>query len=83
VVGFSVDPARDEETAVLIARSRKPDLHLVSVVGYGEDVVATARRLWQRAQLTEDVAVVMLGSPSVPEGAEVERAVNIQLHPAR
>jgi hypothetical protein len=48
-------------------------------VGYGEDVVATARRLWQRAQLTEVVAVVMLGSPSVPEGAEVERAVNIHL----
>jgi hypothetical protein len=41
--------------------------------------VATARRLWQRPQLIEDVAVVMFGSPSVPEGAEVELAVNIHL----
>src|ERR1041385_6029099 len=55
--GYSVDPARDEETAGVIALRQPPDLLLVSLAGDGAEAVATAQRIRQRAQLTEDVAV--------------------------
>jgi CheY-like chemotaxis protein len=77
--GYSVDPARDEETAVVIALRQPPDLLLVSLAGDGAEAVATAQRIRQRAQLTEDVAVVIFCSPTVAEGAEVELAGNVHL----
>lgn len=77
--GYSVDTARNEEAAVMVTRSRKPDLLLISFGSHGDEVVTTAQRVRQRSHLTEDVAVVIFGSLTVPEGAEVKLAGNIYL----
>jgi CheY-like chemotaxis protein len=50
--GCRVDPARGEEDAVLRARREYPNLILVSLGGPATEVIATASRIRERAQLT-------------------------------
>ena len=47
--GYRVDPARDEEDAVVGARRQRPALILVSLNGENRDVTTTAIRIRQRA----------------------------------
>jgi len=77
--GYRVDPARDEEDAVARAGRESPRLILVSLPGPEADVIATAGRIRRRAELSEDVPIVIFCSPTVAEGAEVEIANNIHL----
>ena len=69
--GYRVDPARDEEDAVRRARRQHPDLILVSLGGPHVVVIATARRMRERAELNEAVPVVIFCMETVAEGAEV------------
>lgn len=69
---YRVDPARNEEDAVVTARRDPPDLILVSLGGPASVVVATAGRIRDRAGLSEEVPVVVFGLDTVDEGAEVE-----------
>ncbi len=75
--GYRVDPARNEEDAVARAQRQRPDLILVSLGGPEFDVIATARRIRERAGLTEDVPVVVFCITTIPEGAEVEIGKNV------
>jgi DNA-binding response OmpR family regulator len=77
VDGYRVDPARDEGDAVRRARSQPPDLVLVSLGGSAVNVVATALRIRQRAELGLNVPVVIFSIQTVDEGAEVEIEQNV------
>ncbi len=77
--GYRVDPARDEEDAVVRAKRAPPHLMLVSLGGPAIDVIATAARIRARAQLSQGVPVVLFCIPTVAEGAEVEIEGNVYL----
>ena len=77
--GYRVDPARDEEDAVMRAKRAPPHLLLVSLGGPAIDLIATAARIRDRAQLSLAVPVVIFCIPTVAEGAEVATAGNVYL----
>lgn len=77
VDGYRVNPARDEDDAVLRARRARPDLILVSLKGPYADVIAAAQRIRERAELGEDTPVVVFCIDGLPEGAEVEVSNNV------
>lgn len=69
--------ARDEEDAILRARSESPDLILMSLGLELEQLLATAQRIRQKSPLREDVAIVIFCVPAIPEGAEMEVNKNV------
>jgi CheY-like chemotaxis protein len=77
--GYHVDPARDEEDAVVRAKRARPNLILVSLGGPAIDMIATAARIRERAQLSPVVPAVIFCIPTVAEGAEVEIDRNVYL----
>src|SRR5258707_14975195 len=66
---YRVSTAGDEEEAVLKAGLQPPDLILISLGLSHTRVVATARRMRERAGLGEEVPVVIFCPPSLDEGA--------------
>ena len=70
--GYSVQSAREEEDAVVRARRHSPNLLLVSLGCDGDQVIETARRVRQRAELSDDVTIVIFCSPTIAEGTEVD-----------
>jgi CheY-like chemotaxis protein len=77
--GYSVSLARNEEDAILRARSQLPDLLLMSLGIGPELLLATAHRIRQQAGLSQDVAIVIFCVPTIPEGAEIEVSKNVYL----
>ena len=77
--GYRVNPARDEDDAVDRAKCEPPGLILVSVAGPHSQVIALAARVRQRAELSDDVPIVIFCIPSIAEGAEVALGRNIYL----
>jgi CheY-like chemotaxis protein len=77
--GYRVDPARNEGDAVERARRQPPDLILVSLSGSNDDVIASARRIRQAAQLGDDVPIVIFCLATVDEGAEVALGSNVHV----
>ena len=75
--GYFVELARNEDDAILRARSRSPDLILMSLNFGLEQLVATAQRIRDQANLTPKVAVVIFGVSTISEGAEWEVHNNI------
>jgi CheY-like chemotaxis protein len=69
--------ARDEEDAISRARSKSPNLILMSLGLELEQLLATAQRIRQKAAFGEDVAIVIFCVPTIPEGAEVEVNKNV------
>ena len=69
--GYRVDSARDEEGAVERARCDQPDLLLVGLGAPQVVVVATARRVRERAGLSEVVPIVIFSMETIAEGAEL------------
>ena len=69
--------ASDEEDAILRARSESPDLILMSLGLEFEQLLATAKRIRQKAAFGGDVAIVIFCVPTIPEGAEVEVDKNV------
>ena len=74
--GYRVDPARGEEDAIVRARRERPKLILVSL-GPQVDVVATVRRIRERAELSDEIPVVIFCVETIPEGAEVKIGANV------
>ena len=70
--GYSVQSAREEEDAVEKALRQTPNLLLVSLGGDEDQVIATAQRVRHRAELGDDVAVVIFCSSTIEEGAEMD-----------
>ncbi len=77
--GYRVDPARNEEDAVGRARRQRPDLILVCLDGPHLDVIAAAQRIRDRAELSEEVPVVLFCIERVAEGAEVNIGENMYI----
>jgi DNA-binding response OmpR family regulator len=76
--GYEVSTARDEEAVK--ASLRHPDLILISSLRLDAvQVLATARRIRERADLDEDVPVVVFSFPNLAEGAEVGAGYNVYL----
>ena len=77
--GYRVQSARDEEDATERARSKRPDLLLVSLSGLTADVIAAARRVRKQADLGEEVPVVIFCGDKISEGEEVAVGRNLYL----
>jgi DNA-binding response OmpR family regulator len=75
--GYRVDPARDEDDAVLRAGREHPDLILVSLGGPGINVIGTGLRVRERAGLSQKVPIVIFCVQTIAEGAEVEIETNV------
>jgi CheY-like chemotaxis protein len=57
--GYRVDAVRDEEDAVIQAQRKHPDLILVNLGMAVVGVIVAARRIRERANLSEEVPVVI------------------------
>lgn len=82
VDGYCVETARHERDAVDCAGRKRTDLILVSLGGELLDVIATARQIRKRAELDENVPIVVFCVGDVEEGDEVDIGQNVYLsHP--
>jgi DNA-binding response OmpR family regulator len=80
--GYNVKAARNEEYAVESAQRKRPDLILVGLGGVSSEVVMTALRIRERAELSEQVPVVIFCMEEVEDGGEVEIEQKVYLaHP--
>jgi CheY-like chemotaxis protein len=79
VNGYRVETARHERDAVDCAGRKQPDLILVSLGGPPLDVIDTARHIRKRAELNENVPVVVFCVGEVKEGDEVDIGQNVYL----
>ena len=75
--GYRVAVARDEQDAIESAQLKTPDLILVSLAGLPIEVIGTARRIRERAEIAEDVPIVVFCNGEVAEGAEVAIGQNV------
>lgn len=80
--GYLVEAARQEHDAIERAARKNTDLILVCLGGSPHDVIAAARMIRERAQLGENVPVVVFSVGDVAEGDEVDIGQNVYLtHP--
>lgn len=79
VDGYRVEAARHERDAVDCAGRKPPNLILVSLGGPPLDVIAAARYIRKRAELNENVPVVVFCVGDVAEGDEVDIGQNVYL----
>jgi DNA-binding response OmpR family regulator len=75
--GYRVALARDARDAIESAHRTRPDLILVSLAGLPLDVVLSARNIRQRAEVGEQVPVVVFCIEGLAEGEEVEIEENV------
>jgi two-component system response regulator MprA len=77
--GYRVAVARDERDAIESAQLRCPDLILVSLAGLPSEVIVTARRIRERAEVGEQVPVVVFCVEGIGEGGEVAIGQNVHI----
>ena len=77
--GYRVGTARDEEEAVQKASLQPPDLILISLGLDAVQVFSVARRMRERAGLSEQVPVVVFCVADLNEGAEVGVGYNVYM----
>jgi len=77
--GYCVAVARDERDATESATRQRPDLLLVSLAGLPPEVIATARRIRERANIGESVPVVVFCVDEIGEGDEVAIGHNVHV----
>jgi CheY-like chemotaxis protein len=74
--GYRVDPARNEEDAIVRARLESPNLILMCL-GPQTDNVRTVRRIREGAELSDEIPVVIFCVETIAEGAEVKIGTNV------
>ena len=80
--GYCVAVARDERDAIESARRKRPDLILVSLAGLPSEVIVIARRIRERAEMGDQVPVVIFCVESIGEGDDVAIGQNVHIsHP--
>lgn len=79
VDGYRVALARDERDAIESAQRECPDLILVSLAGFPGEVILAARRIRQRAEVGEQVPVVVFCNQEIGEGDEVAIGQNVHV----
>jgi two-component system response regulator MprA len=77
--GYRVSVARDERDGIESAQRDCPDLILVSLAGLPRQVILTARRIRERAEVGDDVPVVIFSIADVGEGDEVALGQNVHV----
>jgi two-component system response regulator MprA len=77
--GYRVAVARDERDAIASARLKHPDLILVSLAGFPSEVIATARRIRERAEVGEQVPVVVFCVEEIGEGEDLAIGHNVHV----
>ena len=77
--GYRVALARDEKDAIESARRLPPSLILVSLGGLPREVIVTARRIRDDAEVGEGVPVVIFCIEEIPEGDEVAIGGNVHV----
>jgi two-component system response regulator MprA len=77
--GYRVAVARDERDAIESAQLKRPDLILVSLAGLPREVIFTARRIRERAQVGEQVPIVVFCIGEVAQGDEVAIGQNVHV----
>ena len=79
VDGYRVALARDEQDGIETARRQRPDLILVSLAGVPSEVIVSARRIRDRAEIGEDVPVVVFCIDDIAQGDEVAIGENVHV----
>ena len=79
VDGYRIALARDEQDGIESARRQCPDLILVSLAGSPLQVIDSARRIRERAEIGEDVPVVVFCIDEIAEGDEVAIGENVHV----
>ena len=77
--GYEVTAASDEEDAVFIATSHPPDLILLCLGLDAVQAFPVASRIRKRAQLSEELPVVVFYVLELREGAEVDAGYGVYL----
>ncbi len=77
--GYRVAVARDEQDAIESAQLKTPALILVSLAGLPREVIATARRIRERAEVGEQIPIVVFCIGDVAEGDEVAIGQNVHV----
>ena len=77
--GYRVAVARDERDAIDSASRRRPNLILVSLAGLPSEVIATARRIREHADVGDLVPVVIFCVESINEGADLAIGENVHV----
>jgi CheY-like chemotaxis protein len=77
--GYLVAVARDERDAIDSARRKRPDLILVSLAGLPSQVIATARRIREHADVGNLVPVVIFCVESIDEGDDLAIGENVHV----
>ena len=75
--GYHIKTARSERQAAQAARSKQPDLMLVSLDGKTDDIVAGIHRIREQAALTENMPIVIFCAEESPKNDEVNVERNI------
>lgn len=79
VDGYRLALARDEQDGTETAQRQRPDLILVSLAGLPREVIVTASRIRENAQIGEDVPVVVFCIEEIAAGDEVAIGQNIHI----
>jgi len=77
--GYSVALAKDVEDGIESAQRQRPDLILVSLAGVPSEVIVSARRIRENAEIGEDVPVVVFCIDDIAEGEEVAIGENVHV----
>jgi CheY-like chemotaxis protein len=79
VDGYRLASAKDEEDGIVSAQRERPDLILVSLAGPLREVIVSARRIREGAEIGEDVPVVVFCVEEIAEGDEVAIGKNVHI----
>jgi two-component system, OmpR family, response regulator MprA len=77
--GYRVAVARDEQDAIESSRRKRPDLILVSLAGLPSEVIVTARRIRELAEIGDQVPVVIFCVENIGEGDDVAIGQNVHV----
>lgn len=79
VDGYRVALARNEHDGIESAQRQRPDLILVSLAGLPRDVIDSAARIRESAEIGGDVPVVVFCVEEIAEGDEVAIGENVHV----
>ncbi len=77
--GYDIETARDEQNATNAARSKHPDLLLITLGDETTDVLAAVRRISCGAELDEQMPVIIFCAEEPAGGREIAVERNIYL----
>jgi CheY-like chemotaxis protein len=77
--GYHVAVARDERDAIESAKRERPNLILVSLAGLPTEVITTARRIREQADLGNLVPVVVFCVESIDQGDDLAIGENVHV----